>query len=100
MKRTPFAQVLSLIGALLLASSYFHSGRGQEPRPSASIDGAGPDWRALGESDFTNVNCYTDTWTWKNGLLTCSGQPIGDRKSTRLNSSHLGTSYAVFCLKK
>src|SRR5205814_8401584 len=22
----------------------------------------------------------------------------GDRKSTRLNSSHLGTSYAVFCL--
>src|SRR5262245_64977171 len=24
---------------------------------------------------------------------------IGDRKSTRLNSSHLGISYAVFCLK-
>src|ERR1039458_7103415 len=23
-----------------------------------------------------------------------------DRKSTRLNSSHLGVSYAVFCLKK
>src|SRR5437899_3406121 len=40
------------------------------------------------------------------------GQPAGarhdlvghlaqrDRKSTRLNSSHLGISYAVFCLKK
>src|SRR5258705_796149 len=26
--------------------------------------------------------------------------PVGDRKSTRLNSSHLGISYAVFCLKK
>src|SRR5262245_64825043 len=25
---------------------------------------------------------------------------IVDRKSTRLNSSHLGISYAVFCLKK
>src|SRR5437899_5053733 len=25
---------------------------------------------------------------------------IKDRKSTRLNSSHLGISYAVFCLKK
>src|SRR5437899_9018839 len=25
---------------------------------------------------------------------------ILDRKSTRLNSSHLGISYAVFCLKK
>src|SRR5437868_8063853 len=24
----------------------------------------------------------------------------GDRKSTRLNSSHVSTSYAVFCLKK
>src|SRR5437899_5309056 len=28
-----------------------------------------------------------------------SATPI-DRKSTRLNSSHLGISYAVFCLKK
>src|SRR5262245_65251169 len=30
------------------------------------------------------------------------GAAIGasDRKSTRLNSSHLGISYAVFCLKK
>src|SRR5256885_12136054 len=26
--------------------------------------------------------------------------PLGDRKSTRLNSSHLVISYAVFCLKK
>src|SRR5205814_4280978 len=25
---------------------------------------------------------------------------VRDRKSTRLNSSHLGISYAVFCLKK
>src|SRR2546426_4675027 len=27
-------------------------------------------------------------------------RPAGDRKSTRLNSSHLVISYAVFCLKK
>src|SRR5438128_9269870 len=27
-------------------------------------------------------------------------QPRGDRKSTRLNSSHGSISYAVFCLKK
>src|SRR5260221_1562615 len=26
--------------------------------------------------------------------------PLGDRKSTRLNSSHTVISYAVFCLKK
>src|SRR5690606_40337175 len=28
------------------------------------------------------------------------GADLGDRKSTRLNSSHVKTSYAVFCLKK
>src|SRR5471030_3365185 len=33
--------------------------------------------------------------------LDVSPGPCGrDRKSTRLNSSHLGISYAVFCLKK
>src|SRR2546422_4744448 len=33
------------------------------------------------------------------GLRICSATP-GDRKSTRLNSSHGYISYAVFCLKK
>src|SRR5439155_2138805 len=28
------------------------------------------------------------------------GGDVGDRKSTRLNSSHVAISYAVFCLKK
>src|SRR5262245_63035438 len=33
--------------------------------------------------------------------LAVEAELIGqDRKSTRLNSSHLGISYAVFCLKK
>src|SRR5207253_8324047 len=29
-----------------------------------------------------------------------SENPVRDRKSTRLNSSHVAISYAVFCLKK
>src|SRR5438045_7074370 len=36
-------------------------------------------------------------------ILSCrlfARQRDQDRKSTRLNSSHLGISYAVFCLKK
>src|SRR5256886_12558247 len=32
--------------------------------------------------------------------LKLTGLPFGDRKSTRLNSSHSQISYAVFCLKK
>src|SRR5256885_9830371 len=39
------------------------------------------------------------------GDCNCNGRAAiargaGDRKSTRLNSSHLVISYAVFCLKK
>src|SRR5689334_23744102 len=33
----------------------------------------------------------------RNGIVRCRQ---GDRKSTRLNSSHSSISYAVFCLKK
>src|SRR5690606_21822358 len=33
-------------------------------------------------------------------LVEQTGQPGEDRKSTRLNSSHVKISYAVFCLKK
>src|SRR5262245_27600683 len=49
-------------------------------------------------------------WNIRGGLIRHGAQPAGavlliediterDRKSTRLNSSHLGISYAVFCLK-
>src|SRR5690606_41293985 len=33
-------------------------------------------------------------------LSSTTREPIRDRKSTRLNSSHVKISYAVFCLKK
>src|SRR3989454_4771754 len=40
----------------------------------------------------------------RNSCSICRGSgrtlPVRDRKSTRLNSSHLVISYAVFCLKK
>src|SRR3712207_8305535 len=32
-------------------------------------------------------------------VIFASWNPARDRKSTRLNSSHANTSYAVFCLK-
>src|SRR5256885_8122514 len=34
------------------------------------------------------------------GGISVNGSMVRDRKSTRLNSSHLVISYAVFCLKK
>src|SRR3712207_7839836 len=33
-------------------------------------------------------------------IFMLSRKILGDRKSTRLNSSHANISYAVFCLKK
>src|SRR5207253_2676732 len=35
-----------------------------------------------------------------NAVSALTGLPHSDRKSTRLNSSHVAISYAVFCLKK
>src|SRR5256885_10556946 len=41
----------------------------------------------------------TTRWAWTPRSRTSTSAPR-DRKSTRLNSSHLVISYAVFCLKK
>src|SRR5690625_7008110 len=49
---------------------------------------------------FTPVFGGEAAWFWivtSVGLMTLFW---GDRKSTRLNSSHVAISYAVFCLKK
>src|SRR5256885_7369290 len=42
-----------------------------------------------------------DAHARQTSVFIAGGGPVGlDRKSTRLNSSHLVISYAVFCLKK
>jgi hypothetical protein len=67
---------LRTLGILLALALSLRSTLAQEP-PRAFIDGAGPGWRTLGENDFAGVNGNPDTWTWKNGVLLCSGTPIG-----------------------
>jgi hypothetical protein len=54
-------------------------GRAQESAalPKAFIDGSGPDWKPLGEQDFVNVNCDSDTWSFKDGMISCTGKPTG-----------------------
>jgi hypothetical protein len=51
--------------------------------PKATIDGTGPGWRSLGQADFVHVNCDPDTWSWKDGLVHCTGQPVGVIRSTK-----------------
>src|SRR5437870_9552990 len=45
------------------------------------------------DNNFPNIPCSSGGNVRK--IIIC-----GDRKSTRLNSSHVAISYAVFCLKK
>jgi len=45
--------------------------------PKAFIDGTGPGWVGLGETDCVNVNCDPDTWSWKDGVIHCTGKPVG-----------------------
>lgn len=51
---------------------------GKAKKPVAAfIDGTGPGWNSLGESDFANANCKDDTWKWKNEILSCNGNCVG-----------------------
>src|ERR1039458_6448913 len=46
---------------------------------------------------------FAACWAWRARSIATAEPGTSstrDRKSTRLNSSHLGISYAVFCLKK
>src|SRR5699024_12218793 len=55
---------------------------------------------AIGHTRYST----TGASEWQNAQPTLGDTPAGtvslDRKSTRLNSSHVSISYAVFCLKK
>src|SRR5690625_6412730 len=57
------------------------------------------------EGGFGWVSCFSDFMNdEKMSVMQYTGlkdkNGIEDRKSTRLNSSHVAISYAVFCLKK
>jgi len=49
----------------------------------AFIDDEAPGWRALTEADFTKVNSADETWSWKDGVLYCTGQPVSVQRTTQ-----------------
>src|SRR5690625_5455534 len=55
----------------------------------------------IGNELKTPPKKFSDVHIFLTTLLTRpTGSSFQDRKSTRLNSSHVASSYAVFCLKK
>src|SRR5436853_2177932 len=73
---------------------HFFVGQGLEPSDQCSAIKRNKD---EGEDHHDPVLERVRCRWWGRGVSNSGCQ---DRKSTRLNSSHLGISYAVFCLKK
>src|SRR5205814_10205668 len=71
----------------------------QWSKDGAPLAGENTDTLTLPSITPANNGTYQVTATNLAGT-TLSSPATLDRKSTRLNSSHLGISYAVFCLKK
>src|SRR5690625_6848573 len=57
---------------------------------------AGPTAKTLAVWDHLERNYLSE----ERRRRVYDGEGLGDRKSTRLNSSHVAISYAVFCLTK
>jgi hypothetical protein len=67
-----------VLGWLGLGEIGLHSlAEAQEASPAKLIEGKGEGWVELGEKDFKNVNCAEDTWTFKDGVIHCTGKPTG-----------------------
>src|SRR5439155_13112281 len=74
-------------GVLLAVSCGLLWGQGKPKRGTLNIEVVDPAGNAIPHADVRFSPPPEDA-------------PSKDRKSTRLNSSHVASSYAVFCLKK
>src|SRR5207248_11182526 len=93
----PDLSTLSLHDALpIFAAALAMGGPPYSRRPTAFV----PPLRLNGHSARRGSPLEPDSRSEPLERLPRSRDPLGDRKSTRLNSSHRTISYAVFCLKK
>jgi hypothetical protein len=77
-----FGRFLLVVGVVAASvSGLVVSGlRGQDP---AAAQADRDSLRTLGANDFVNVNCNPDTWQWKDGLLYCTGTPVGVMRTAK-----------------
>jgi hypothetical protein len=66
---TGFAAMAVLCGSAMAAD------------PSVFVGDAASGWRELRFEEFVNANCDDDTWTVEDGVIKCTGQPIGVLRS-------------------
>src|ERR1039458_10577647 len=93
--------LLIVVPALLVAMGFAQtpatSGNADQMNVKGCLSGSDGNY-TVAEDNTGKIFKITTSGT---DLKAYVGQDVNlDRKSTRLNSSHLGISYAVFCLKK
>src|SRR5690625_6642782 len=102
MKLRPVLTV-GAVGSLIAVGSVVpaHAANGQEVEDLTNSSAEALAQSLVGENIVVESATYTGA-DEASGAFTGFADAIGikDRKSTRLNSSHVAISYAVFCLKK
>src|SRR5699024_11914384 len=73
----------------------FPTRRSSDLNPTAHQNRSAGRWRSGTGFHAARLPFHTQT-----DRISAAWPPSADRKSTRLNSSHVSISYAVFCLKK
>src|ERR1035438_10854591 len=84
---------------LVTRASGFHPWDAMTPMALSAILKRGP-FRSTAETGCGGSTIVLSHASDRHTAFAIDGKDRTDRKSTRLNSSHLGISYAVFCLKK
>lgn len=77
MLRIRFSAILALAALVSSASTGRALAADDEVVTKACIDGTGPGWEALDEHDFVPVNGDPETWSFRDGVIHCTGNPIG-----------------------
>ena len=65
--------------ALAAVPLCLHPVQDEAPLAKAYITGEG--WTELSLDDFVNVNGDADTWTEKDGVIVCTGKPVGGART-------------------
>ena len=89
-----FRMILSVFSIGTLSFLLLELIPGEPETTILGVEASAKDLENLREQLGLNLSFGTRYWNWLCGVFQ------GDRKSTRLNSSHQTISYAVFCLKE
>src|SRR5690242_14142294 len=94
--------ITALRDRLSAGGARLSSGRALEQFVKATVcidDAVGEHRRALLDEQGRPFRLEVERWSERGKRAKLDEVWWGDRKSTRLNSSHMSISYAVFCLK-